>query len=76
MQRMFPIKGAIFIKFKFFLGIPPVFFGRIVFPFTFAALQGHQFYRSFFGRHISLLKNTLKRRRRPLSGLTIPPYPG
>jgi hypothetical protein len=72
---MFTIKGAIFVKLQLFLGIAPVFLGRIVFPFTFAALQSHEFHRRFFGRHIDLLKNTSKGRRRRAPGLTIPPYP-
>jgi hypothetical protein len=49
---MLPVKGTILIKFKFFLGIPPVFFGGIVFPLTFTALQGYQLHRRLFTRHI------------------------
>jgi hypothetical protein len=52
MQGMFPVKGAIFVKLKFFLGIPPVFFGRVIFPFTLAALESHQLHRRFLGCHI------------------------
>jgi hypothetical protein len=49
---MFPVEGAILVEFKFFLGIPPVFFGGVIFPLTFTALQGHQFHRCLFARHI------------------------
>jgi hypothetical protein len=48
---MLPVKGAILLKFKFFLSIPPVLFGSIIFSFTFAALQGHQFHCRLFTRH-------------------------
>jgi hypothetical protein len=49
---MFPVKGAILIEFKFFLGIPPVLFGGVVFPLAFTALQGYQLHRRLFTRHI------------------------
>jgi hypothetical protein len=48
MNRMFPVKGAILLEFQFFLGIPPVFFGGVILPLTFSALQSYQFHRCFF----------------------------
>jgi hypothetical protein len=48
MDRMFAVEGAIFLEFQFFLGIPPIFFGGIIFPFTLTALQGDEFHRCFF----------------------------
>jgi hypothetical protein len=51
-QGVFPVEGTILVEFKFFLGISPVLFGGIVFPLTFTALQGYQFHRGLFTRHI------------------------
>jgi hypothetical protein len=51
-QRVFPVKGTVLVEFKFFLGVPPVLFGGVVFPLTFTALQGHQFHRGLFTRHM------------------------
>ena len=51
-QGMFPVKGTIFVKFKFFLGITPVFLGSIVPPFTFTALQCYKLNSRFFSSHI------------------------
>jgi hypothetical protein len=51
-QGVLPVEGTILVEFKFFLGIPPVFFGGIVFPLTFTTLQGYQFHRGLFARHI------------------------
>jgi hypothetical protein len=51
---MFPVKGAIFVEFQFFLGIAPVFTGGVIPPFTLTALQSYQFHRRIFARHINL----------------------
>jgi cellulose synthase/poly-beta-1,6-N-acetylglucosamine synthase-like glycosyltransferase len=52
---MFPVKGAIFVKFQLFLGIAPVYLGGIVFPFTFIAMQRNKFYSCLFTLcHINL----------------------
>jgi len=40
-ERMLPFKGAIFIEFQLFLGIPAIFTGSIIAPFALAALQGY-----------------------------------
>jgi hypothetical protein len=50
---MFPVKGAVFLEFQLFLGIPPVFFGGIITPFALSALQGYQFHRGLFACHVS-----------------------
>jgi hypothetical protein len=52
---MFPVKGAIFAEFQFFLDIAPVFLGGIISPFTFAALQRYQVHRCLFACHTNLL---------------------
>jgi hypothetical protein len=50
-QGMLPIERAIFVHLKLFLGIPPIFRGGIVPPFTLAALQGYQFNHRFLACH-------------------------
>ena len=51
-EGMLPVKGTKFVKFQLFLDITPVFLGGIITPFALAALQGYQFHRGFFTRHI------------------------
>lgn len=51
MQGVFPVKRAVFIEFQLFLHIPPVFFGSVIFPLTFAALEGDEFHRRLLTRH-------------------------
>jgi hypothetical protein len=55
MERMFPVKGAIFVEFQLFLGIAPVFAGSIIPPLALTTLQSHQFHRSLLARHIKPL---------------------
>jgi hypothetical protein len=45
---MFPVMGAIFLEFKFFLNIAPVLAGCVIAPFAVTALQGYQFNHCFF----------------------------
>jgi hypothetical protein len=52
MNRMFPVKRAILLKFQLFLGIPPVFTGGIVLPLALGALERYQFHHLFLARHI------------------------
>jgi hypothetical protein len=51
MERMFSVKRTILRKFKFFLRIPAVFFGGIVFPLTFTTLKRDKFHRRLFTCH-------------------------
>jgi hypothetical protein len=41
MERMFTVMGAIFVKFKLFLDIAPVFAGGIVSPFALCTLKSY-----------------------------------
>jgi hypothetical protein len=52
-KRVLPVKGTVFAKFQFFLGVAPVFLGGIIAPLALTALQGYQFYCRFLARHIS-----------------------
>jgi hypothetical protein len=52
MDRMLPIKRAIFLEFQLFLSISPVFAGGIVFALTVTALKRYQFHYLFLARHI------------------------
>jgi hypothetical protein len=51
MQGMFSVERAILFKFDFTLGIPPVFFGCIVFPLAFGTLQCDKFNSGLFACH-------------------------
>ena len=55
---MLPVKGTVLLEFKLFLGIPPVFAGGIVSPFTLGTLEGYQFCYLFLACHILLLNLT------------------
>jgi len=50
---MLPVKGTIFVKLQFILGIPAVFTGSIIAPLTLTALQGYQFNHLLFACHNS-----------------------
>jgi hypothetical protein len=52
MYGVLPVKGTILFQLQFFLGVPPVLFGGIVFPFAFGTLKRNQLNRCFFARHL------------------------
>jgi hypothetical protein len=52
---MFPVKGAILVKFQFFLGITPIFTGGIVPSLAYGTLQSDKLYRRFLAGHNLLL---------------------
>jgi hypothetical protein len=57
-ERVFPVMGAVFLKFQFFLDITPVLAGGIIAPLALSALQGKQLHRRlFFTRHNQPLFN-------------------
>jgi hypothetical protein len=61
MQSMLPVKGTILVEFQLFLGISPVFFGRVVPPLTFTALKRNELNRCLFARHyLYLLSPTME----------------
>jgi hypothetical protein len=55
MQGMLAVKGTILIQLKLFLNISPVFFGGVIFSFTFGTLESDKLHRGLFSRHIKPL---------------------
>jgi hypothetical protein len=55
---MFAVKGTVLVKLKFVRDVLAIFIGCIVFALALTALQSHNFYRCFLGRHILLLNST------------------